>query len=238
MLSSKANWDNLWKKPFEYGPLETWGKEIFILIADLLKDVENPRILSAGCGRGLVDYWLVKVFGHHVTFMDYSEQCIKNLKKSLNGLKQDRFELCHGSIFEIPYPDQHFDMVWNAGVLEHFDDIEYNQALSEMKRVSKGFVLVDIPNAQCKPYLLAKKWLEENDLWMYGFENPRETSKEDFSRHHIELLMEKYIGGRKTCENYIKMVPTEFQDLIRSRLVEEDYEMYPHLLSLGKVIHS
>ncbi|GAM11531.1 hypothetical protein OR1_03847 [Geobacter sp. OR-1] len=83
MTSGNANWDKLWSQGFTYGPLDGWAREIFLAIGDLLKSYESPSILSAGCGRGVVDYWIMEAFGWNVTLLDNSETCIKNLKKSL-----------------------------------------------------------------------------------------------------------------------------------------------------------
>ncbi len=234
-LKSKADWDNLWAPGFEYGPIESWSSDLFLTIGNLLKDTPNPRILSAGCGRGLIDYWLVKVFGYHVTFLDYSAQCVKNLKLNLKNLPDNSYEISHASIFDIPYDNASFDLVWNEGVLEHFSMAEYSKSLKEMARVSRKYVLVDVPNANCKPYVLAKTWLEKNNLWGYGHENPRKTLKQDFQKHGIKVISEKAIGNKQTIINYINMVPAKYQSKIIDKLQPNDYKIFPHLMTIGKV---
>jgi ubiquinone/menaquinone biosynthesis C-methylase UbiE len=235
MLKTKANWDSLWSAGFQYGPIESWSTDIFLALANLLKDIPNPKILSAGCGRGLIDYWLIQVFGYHVTLLDSSAQCIKNLRYNLKSVDPQLYNLSHASIFDIPYPDQTFDLVWNEGVLEHFSSSEYSIAIKEMSRVSKRYVVIDVPNANCKPYVLAKTWLEQNNLWGYGYEKPRKSLISDFKRHGLHVLSERSIGTRGTIENYIKMVPDEHQAKIRNKLKPTDYKIFPHLLTIGEI---
>jgi len=235
VCAEEADWDNLWKEDFTYGPVHGWEKEIFTTIAELLRDIESPKILSAGCGRGLIDYWLVSVFGYHVTLLDLSQQCIANLQCSFGQLDKSKYSLCHGSVFNVPYANGTFDLVWNEGVLEHFSDSEYRKALIEMARVSKKFVLVDVPNGRCKPYMLSKQWLEENGMWNWGYENPKTSMRGDFETAGIKVLIERPIGNKKTISNYIDMVPAEHRSAVVDQLSQEDYEVYPHLLTIGEL---
>lgn len=235
VATEKADWDNLWKDDFTYGPVDAWEKDIFTTIAELLKDIERPKILSAGCGRGLIDYWLVNIFGYHVTLLDSSRQCIANLERSFGQLDKSRYSLCHGSVFDIPYASGTFDLVWNEGVLEHFNDAEYHKAIEEMARVSKRFVLVDVPNGCCKPYMLSKKWLEENKMWSWGYEEPKTSMRDDFEMAGMKVLAERPIGNKTTISNYINMIPAEHRSSVVDQLREEDSEVFPHLLTVGEV---
>lgn len=232
-MSGQANWNKLWSAGFVYGPLDGWAKEIFLAVGDLLNDCDDPAILSAGCGRGLIDYWLLQVFGWRVTLFDNSEQCIKNLRRSFRKVDGGRYEIIHGSILDIPFPDGSFDLVWNEGVLEHFQEAEYHKALGEMARVSKRFVLVDVPNANCRPYLLVKEWLEANGKWDWGHEQPRSSLRRDLEDLGITVLSERSIGGRRTINNYLHMVPLEHRKGILDRLRPEEFESFPHLLTIG-----
>jgi len=215
--------------------LDSWAKDIFITIAGLLKDVESPRILSAGCGRGLIDYWLVKALGYHVTLLDLSRKCIANLERAFGEFDKSKYALRHGSVLDMPYPDGAFDLVWNEGVLEHFSEQEYHSALAEMKRVSRKFVLIDVPNAACRPYMLSKQWLEEHGMWAWGYENPRASLKKDLEMAGMRVLSERPIGNETTIRNYINMVPAEHRSAILDQITKTDCEVFPHLLAVGEV---
>lgn len=223
----------MWRKGFSYGALDGWASEIFLALGELLKETESPTILSAGCGRGLVDYWLMQVFGWKITLLDNSPQCIKNLKRSLGKVERSRYELVTGSILAMPFAERSFDLVWNEGVVEHFSEADYRRALAEMVRVSRRFVLVDVPNAGCRPYLLVKQWLEEQGRWSWGYEQPRLSLRGDLEELGLDVLVEKSVGGRRTITNYLEMVPAEHRDGILRQLVPADFETFPHLLAIG-----
>lgn len=126
-------------------------------------------------------------------------------------------------------------MVWNEGVLEHFNDEDCRRALSEMVRVSRRFVLIDVPNANCKPYVLVKEWLEEHGKWSWGYEKPRNSLRQDLEKLGVRVLSEQSIGGRQTILNYLDMVPIEHRHMILNRLKPEDFNTFPHLLTIGVV---
>jgi len=234
MIFKNANWDKLWSKKFTYGNLADWTVDIFLNISILLKNIENPRILSAGCGRGLIDYWLIKVFGFKTVLLDNSKKCIQNLKKAFRKVDKEKFEICNASIINIPYPDNSFDLVWNEGVLEHFKRDEYEKALKEMIRVSQKYILIDVPYAKSKPYIFAKKFLEENSLWDWGYEDPKVSLKEDLIANGVRVLKEECIGSIKTNRNYIDMIPFDKRDNILKELKKEDFNVFPHLLTIGE----
>lgn len=93
--------------------------------------VRGASLLHAGCGSGQVDADI----RHYVsiTGLDLSQNALAIYRRE-NG------ELCktlHGSIFQIPLPDQTMDGVYNLGVLEHFNEAEIAKILKEFRRVLK-----------------------------------------------------------------------------------------------------
>ncbi|GAM11532.1 hypothetical protein OR1_03848 [Geobacter sp. OR-1] len=104
-----------------------------------------------------------------------------------------------------------------------------------MVRVSKRFVLVDVPNANCKPYMLVKEWLESYGQWSWGYEQPRVSLRQDLEALGVQVLAEKSIGGVRTILNYLAMIPAQARQGILDKLKAEDYETFPHLLSIGVV---
>jgi ubiquinone/menaquinone biosynthesis C-methylase UbiE len=77
-------------------------------------------------------------------------------------------QVCRADIFDMPFAEDSFDLVWNEGVLEHFEDAGVVRALQEMGRVSRGFVLVDVPYAGAKGYMLSKSWMQAHGQWPWG----------------------------------------------------------------------
>jgi ubiquinone/menaquinone biosynthesis C-methylase UbiE len=96
------------------------------------------KALHAGCGSGQVDVDISKHID--ITALDISKNALKIYKK-VHGENSKTFQ---GNIFNLPFPDNSFDGVYNLGVLEHFTQDEIHNILIEMKRVLKpnGKVLV------------------------------------------------------------------------------------------------
>jgi len=235
MSYKKADWDKIWSNAdFKPGFLNDWAAEIFINIYTLLKNIEHPYILSAGCGRGLIDYWLINVFGYKVVLLDNSQKCIKKLKKTFKKVDKSKFNLCQASIFNIPYPENTFDLVWNEGVLEHFQKDDYEKSFQEMSRVSKKYILIDVPYARSKPYMMAKKYLEENNLWSWGYEAPKISLKDDFESNGVKVIKEIPIGSIQTNRNYVDMIPLGERKKIMAFLSQDDFKVFPHLMVIGQ----
>ena len=89
----------------------------------------DSRILHAGCGSGQVD---ADIAGRlRISALDISVSALAIYRKSNPRAEQ----LIHGSIFDIPVPNNSFDGVYNLGVMEHFTEEEITRILKEFHRV-------------------------------------------------------------------------------------------------------
>jgi len=102
-----------------------------------LKPSPNGKILEVGCGTAHCSHELGEK-GYNSFALDYSPQA-----KILWNRKVANFIIADG--FHIPFKSDSFDLVWNAGVLEHFSDPQ--PMLKEMIRVCKpgGLVCIIVP---------------------------------------------------------------------------------------------
>ena len=100
---------------------------------------DTETVLEVGTGEGNILNRLnqIKRFTR-LEGIDISSEAIDTAKKLLPSLK---FSL--GSAYELSYKDEEFDMLVLLEVLEHLED--YEKALSEIKRVSKKYVLISVP---------------------------------------------------------------------------------------------
>jgi ubiquinone/menaquinone biosynthesis C-methylase UbiE len=103
----------------------------------LLKGRENLRILNVGAALGASSVML-KEFGN-VTSIEYNKECCEFVKKQFN------YDFIHGSITELPFEDNTFDVVCAFDVVEHVQ--EDTQAIKELHRVCKpgGFTFTTVP---------------------------------------------------------------------------------------------
>jgi SAM-dependent methyltransferase len=99
-------------------------------------------LLHAGCGSGQVDVDLQ--MSNRIVAVDISPEAIFRYSKNVRHAEA----VVHASIFELPFPDSHFDGVYNLGVMEHFTESEICAILKEFHRVLKphGRVLLFWPH--------------------------------------------------------------------------------------------
>lgn len=107
------------------------------LIADNGFKNKELNILNIGCGPGRSSEYLSQ-FGKVVS-VEYDKFCCEFAQQK-TGL-----EIINGSITELPFPDNSFDLVCAFDVIEHVEDDAL--AVSEMKRVAVqgGILLVTVP---------------------------------------------------------------------------------------------
>jgi len=239
----KTYWDEIWqptskwgvlsrlrKKKFSYAALQNWERDIFHEISTRMGS--GDKLLSVGCGRALIDYWLAVVFNIDVHLLDISWPL---LQKVGNSFGKVRHHIYHHDALSLPFSDNTFDVVWNEGVWEHFEENDMITGIREMSRVSKKWVVVDVPFSKSKPYTLAMDYLKRNNLWIYGKEDPKETLVPYFRKAGLEVVMERPIGSVQVCKNYLNMIPDEAaRKKIMEQLAPEDYSVFPHLLTIGE----
>ena len=189
----KQVWDQLWESEvsYDWDPL---SQSIYETIRQIIPDPDDRQILEAGSGTGKISLRLAED-GADVTLVDYSEPAIVNSQRAFQSREQSgRFIV--SDIRKIRLPDNSIDLVWNAGVLEHFTRDEKITILKEMARLTKpdGTVLVFTPSARCLPYLAGKYAAEQQGTWMYGVEDPVWSLSEEFAASGITLIEENHIG--------------------------------------------
>lgn len=90
-------------------------------------------LLDVGCGNGFFTYYFEKLLD--ATGLDFSQ-----LMLSMNPCRK---KVC-GSAMDLPFRDNCFDIVFCSNLLHHMEDPK--SAVSEMKRVSKHYIIISEPN--------------------------------------------------------------------------------------------
>ena len=130
----------------EYATLERqhwWfkvrGKIISRLISASIQNKENKplSILNIGAATGKTSELLSK-FGT-VTSLEYDQDCCNYANQQFN------MTIIHGSILDLPFKDEEFDLVCAFDVIEHVEDDL--SGVHEMKRVCKkdGQIVLTVP---------------------------------------------------------------------------------------------
>jgi len=103
-------------------------KDLQAVILEILKPLAAEKILEIGCGIGRITQILSPFCD--LTSIDISPEMIKRAALNISG----RF--CLASAFNLPFPDDIFDAVFEVTTFQHIVKEEgFELALKEMKRV-------------------------------------------------------------------------------------------------------
>ena len=115
---------------FEYGRDNTWGWTLNERVTTFLSDVGFTRdqlkaktILDAGCGNGTLTAML-GTLGEQVIGIDLNDSLdVANRHKTfIAGEAAERVEFVQGNLFDAPFRNQSFDLIYCSGVIHHTPD--------------------------------------------------------------------------------------------------------------------
>lgn len=125
---------------------------------------ENSKLIELGCGKGTAGRSLLQKRDYKIVFVDISDVALRSLIKHLNiEDKIDKCAVVKDDFYnkELCFPDQFFDISYNVGVIEHFDDPV--KALNNMKRIAKRVIcVVPAPSIYFKVGTLIRRIIEKD----------------------------------------------------------------------------
>jgi 2-polyprenyl-3-methyl-5-hydroxy-6-metoxy-1,4-benzoquinol methylase len=146
-------------------------------LSEIIAALENVNsIIDIGCGEGFIINCLNKT---DITGVDISKKALCIAK-----LKNPGCNFCAGSIYDVSFKKNSFDLVIATEVLEHLENPE--NALQEIKRISKNYCIFSVPN---EPYFRTMNFLRGKNLARLGndIEHVQNWSSGEFVK-----LIEKY----------------------------------------------
>ena len=169
-----------------------------ILIDKTIK--ENDYVLDAGGGTGITAIKAGYKVGDNgkVVILDLSENMLKQAGEKIDRLNMsDKFELKTGDIYQIPYPDNTFDVVLSTYSTCPLEDPM--KAVFEMLRVLKIGGLLGIAHSTDPDNKIAK-WISskiENVIWRFprlslGCRNI--SLIDGIRKMNVDIIEEKIIG--------------------------------------------
>lgn len=101
------------------------------------------KILEAGAGSGRVVKYLSSLGYMGVEGIELNEAAVDNFHRRFPDLK-----MIQGDILQMPYPENHFDVVVSYGVVEHFKELGVVPPLLALRSVLKpgGLAIITIPS--------------------------------------------------------------------------------------------
>ncbi len=148
------------------------------LLESLCREVQ-PRdglhVLEAGSGTGGLALELAQR-GCRVTVVDIVPRCVRDVLHAA-GQAGRTLQGAVADLFSLPFADGSFDVVFNSGVMEHFEPDVLQRGIHELSRVLRpgGRLIVVVPSARGRFYIAGKARLEAAGQWDYGREYPQES---------------------------------------------------------------
>jgi len=146
-FGTKKYFDELYKKnsePWEF-TLRMSQNYRFSLCIDLIKkyNLRVANILDIGCSLGQFTYQLIPL-SSNIIGIDISKEAILKAKKKYSKYKNPKFKI--GSLPNLSYSNNKFNLVICLEVLYYLDKYERIKALNEINRILKkqGFFLISV----------------------------------------------------------------------------------------------
>lgn len=211
-------------------------RDEFVGIVDGLLP-EGGQILEAGCGAGEQSLALAQRGNFDLALMDFSTEAIDLARQAFAQVGVEaRFVV--EDVFEPGQPE--FDLVFNAGVLEHYAFDEQVSILRGMASRSRRYVLVMVPNFSNYWYWVWRIQKSSQGLWPFGKEIPAVALGSVFETAGLHYQGSAYLGTKWTesfisgLEGLSQELQSALLEIHRSGLIPESQTGYL-LAGLGSI---
>ena len=235
-------WKSYWKSVYVKKArlttrLTTYQIPVSLFLKKIIRKEDFLFILSAGSGQDIISMNLQKYFKNklHISILDISEDVLMWNRRLFSKYNLNA-EFIKGDIFRMPFGNDSFDLVFNTGVLEHFNKKEQVEMTKEIIRTLKprGYFVTANPSNMGKIYKLGIKAAKEKGYWVFGKEIPivslkflkEEISGIDFVKeYHKDVLSQ--LGFLSYVSAFYKIIT--FPIIFSVRLLY-CFQSIPHLL--------
>jgi len=134
-------------------------KNYYNNLLKIIKKINPESILDVGCGEGFtLDTLRKNKIGKKIIGIDNSKESIR-----IGKILFPKVKINHASIYDMPFPNNSFDLVICTEVLEHLKTPSL--AIEEVKRVSRGNILISVPN---EPFFMLGNFLRGKNMEKLG----------------------------------------------------------------------
>ncbi|MDZ4064379.1 MAG: class I SAM-dependent methyltransferase [Coriobacteriia bacterium] len=183
--SATEVWDRLWVETQGVeDAMPLFARQFYERLAFWLRVYGGrpTRVLEPGCGTGRFCRALADAHPEwDVVGLDLSPESQKFFE---GGGARPNFRFIMDDMFAMPFDSDSFDVVFNEGVIEHFEHApSFNDAVSEMVRVLKpgGMMIVAVPNVRNVWHTRYKNRVGKR--YEYGYEK-------SFSEEELRCVLE------------------------------------------------
>ncbi len=220
--NSTYNWKKYWEtkdfKNYRKQRLSSYQIPVYDILENLISGEKITSILSAGAGLDLISLRLQKRFKNNldITILDISEEVLEVNKKLFeNNNLNAHYE--KANIFEMQFKSNNFDLIFNTGLLEHFNYEEQKLIAGEILRVLKpsGYFITANTCNTGKIYRFGMAAAKRKNEWEYGREVPVKSLK--FLQRYFDNIeyIEEFPKDFFTQLYFLKYVNKIFKVLFR-----------------------
>lgn len=136
MIEQLKTWENEFGKAYTERNKIDWRAR-YPAFQQMLKGLSIKRVLEIGCNKGHNLVALSELLGEIEIFGVEPNQYALELAQTVSPKSMVQY----GHIFDLPFQDEFFDVVFTAGVLIHVPLRKLPEALDEIYRVSRQYIL-------------------------------------------------------------------------------------------------
>lgn len=191
----------------------------------MLPKMDKPRILDIGCGTGIPTIELALLSNGEIIGIDIDQDALDTLDLKIEKMSlSSRVKTMNCSLYKTEFPDKHFNILWDEGVI-HILDIK--KSLKECSRLLKpnGFLVIGEMFKWIKDkyeifpkfgFKLINKFLLPEKCWWTDYyeplekrihklrkKYPRSENLEKLKQHEREIEMVKKNPKEFDCAFYI-----------------------------------
>lgn len=162
---------------------------------------KGDRVLEIGAGSGETSIYLAKM-ERDVTALDFSKQALELIENVSQGMVNTIYA---DATKDLPIEPESFDVIFQAGLLEHFNYEEQCKMLALWGKYLKedGIMISLVPNASSLAYRIGKAISEKKGTWQYGIETPLSSFQMQMNEAGYRVIEEYTIGA----EHALKFLP-------------------------------
>ncbi len=168
---------------------------------DLLGSPGRGRLLDAGCGSGKYAVPL-RMRGFDVVALDVSQRALRIVRERCDSRKIN-LDLLAANVYQIPFKEDSFDVIWCYGVLQHLLLKEREYAIAEFSRLLRkgGMMFIEVLGEEDMRYggreVELNTFSRKNGIIYHYFnKNELERMLGGFSCRIIESRKEKWFEGK------------------------------------------
>lgn len=208
-MNTKQSWHQHWAAQETIKRLRvinTAYPEVVQLLLELTSEKSN--CLELGCGSGT---YAIELLAHQRKCLasDFSEEALALTKIKGQELYNIEVPTQLIDIYDIPYPENTFDLIFSDGLIEHLD---MPKALKEMKRVLKpdGWMVAKVPNGsllyKIVYYLLSPIENRPDEAWLSQSEWQNIVRESGYKNISLSQSGSVFIGSAMRIQGMRKLI--------------------------------